>query len=87
MLEDLRNGYWFLTGMLLVCIMLLAILLACCVAAARPEYEWAELRLPCGEVVSGEVQELTISGGHAAVVIDGVAYLVGLNNIVFVNRP
>lgn len=87
MLEDLRDGCWFLTGMLLVCVMLLAMLLACCVAAARADYEWAELRLPCGEVVSGEVQELMICREHAAVVIDGVGYLVSLDDIVFVNRP
>lgn len=87
MLDDMRDGCWFLTGMLLVCVMLLAILLACCVAAARPDYEWAELRLPCGETVSGEVQDLRIAGGAVTVTIDGIEYYASVDNIVFVNRP
>ena len=87
MLEDMRDGCWFLAGLLIVVALLLGVFGACRIASASPDYEWAELRLPCGDTVSGEIQELTISGNYAAVVIDGVAYLVSRDNVIFVNRP
>lgn len=88
MLDKICNGLLLFLGVLLVGFALLLGAAICCgIAADRPAYEWAELRLPCGEVVAGEVQELTISGEHAAVVIDGVGYLVSLDDIIFVNRP
>lgn len=52
-------------------------------------YNWAAIKLPSGETVSGEVQGWTGYSGldMFQVTIDGVTYLTHSGNVVLVKRP
>lgn len=52
-------------------------------------YNWAAVKLPSGETVSGEVQGWNgySDGDMLQVTIDGVTYLTHSSNVVLVRRP